>query len=45
MKKGVLKKCTKFLGKHLRQSLFNKVAGLSDLQLYLKRDSGTGVFP
>ena len=32
----------KFTGKHLHQSLFfNKVAGL---KLYLKRDSGTGVF-
>ena len=43
-RKGVLRNFAKFTGKHLRQSLsFNKVAGLS-LQLYLKRDSGTGVF-
>ena len=43
-KTRVLKKFTKFTGKHLCQSLFfNKVADLS-LQLYLKRDSGTGAF-
>ena len=41
-KKAVLRNFTKFIGKDLCQSLFfNKVAGL---QLYLKRDSGTGVF-
>ena len=35
---------TKFTGKHLYQGFFfNKVAG-SSLQLYLKSDSGTGVF-
>ena len=43
-KKGVLRNSAKFTGKQLRQSLcFNKVAGLS-LQLYKKRDSGTGAF-
>ena len=42
VKKGVLRHFTKFIGKHLCQSLFfNEVVGL---QLYLKRDSGTGVF-
>ena len=41
-KKGVVRNFTKFTRKHLCQSLFfNKVAGL---QLYLKRDSATGVF-
>ena len=41
-KRGVLRNFAKFTGKHLYQSLFfSKVAGL---QLYLKRDSGTGVF-
>ena len=45
MKKGVLRNSSKFTGKHLRQSLyFNKVEA-SGLQLYWKRDSGTGVFP
>ena len=41
----VLKNFEKFTGKHRCQSLFfNKVAGLSlSLQLYQKRDSGTGV--
>ena len=34
--KGVLRNVTKFTGKHLCQT--------SGLQLYLKRDSGTGVF-
>ena len=44
LKVSVLKNLAKFIGKHLRQSLFsNKVAGL-DLQLYYKRDSDTGVF-
>ena len=43
-KKGVLKNFAKLIGKHLFQGHFyNKVAGLS-LQLYLKKDSGTGVF-
>ena len=44
-KKGaLLKNFGKFTGKHLCPSLFfNKVAGLS-LQLYFKKDSGTGVF-
>ena len=43
MKKGVLRNFAKFIGKYLCQSLFffDKDAGL---QLYLKRDSGTGVF-
>ena len=40
-KKGVFRNFKKFTGKRLCQSLFfNKVA----LQLYLKRDSNTGVF-
>ena len=44
MIKGVLRYLAKFTGKHLCQShFFDKVAGLS-LQLYSKRDSGTGVF-
>ena len=44
IKKCCLKRFAKFKGKHLCQSLFfNKVAGLR-LQLYLKRDSGTGAF-
>ena len=37
MKKGVIKNFAKFTGKHLCQSLFNKVAGLRlqlSLQLY-----------
>ena len=43
-KKGVLRHFANFIGKHLCHSLvFNKVAGLG-LQLYLKRDPGTGVF-
>ena len=43
-KKAVLKTFAKFTGKHLCQSLFfNKVTGC-DLQLCLKRDSGTDVF-
>ena len=42
--KVVLRNFAKLTGKHLCQSLFfNKVAGLG-LELYLKRDSGTGVF-
>ena len=36
VRKEVLRNFAKFIGKHLRQA--------SDLQLYLKRDSGTGVF-
>ena len=45
VKKGVLENFAKFTGKHQCQSLFfNKVAGASGLQLYEKRDSGTGVF-
>ena len=44
LKVSVLKNLAKFIGKHLRQSLFfNKVAGLG-LQLYYIRDSDTGVF-
>ena len=44
IRKGVLRNFAKFTWKHLCQSLFfDKVARLS-LQLYLKRDSGTGVF-
>ena len=44
VKKGVLTNFAKSTGKYLFQSLFfNKVAGLG-LQLYWKRDPGTGVF-
>ena len=44
VRKGVLRDFAKLTGKYLCQGLFfNKVAGLS-LQLYLKRESGTGVF-
>ena len=46
-KRSVFKNFTKFTGKYLCQSpYFNKVAGLRPwgLQLYWKRDSGTGVF-
>ena len=40
--KGVLRNFEKFTGKHMCQSLFfNKVGG-SSLQLYLKKDPGTG---
>ena len=43
-KRGVLKNVTKFIGKHLCQSLFfNKVA-VSKPATLLKRDPGTGVF-
>ena len=43
-KKGLLKKFTKFTRRHLCQSyIFNKVASLG-LQLYLKKDFGTGIF-
>ena len=41
--KSVLKISAEFTGKHLYHSLFfNKVQ--AGLQLYLKRDSGAGVF-
>ena len=41
---GVLRNFAKFTGKHPCQSFFfGKVAGLS-LQIYSKKDSGTGVF-
>ena len=44
LRKGVLRNFAEFTGKHLHHSLlFNKVAGLS-LQLYLKGETGTGVF-
>ena len=44
VRKGVLRNFAKFTGKHLCQSFFfNKIAG-SGLQLYQKRDSGTGSF-
>ena len=44
IKKSVLKKFTKFTGKHLCQSLFfNKVADLRPATL-LKKDSGKGAF-
>ena len=43
VKRSVLRTSAKFTGKHLCQSLFfNKVVG--SLQLYYKRDSGTGIF-
>ena len=43
-KKGVVKNLVKFVEKHQCQNrFFNKVAGW-DLQIYLKRDSGTCVF-
>ena len=43
VKKGVLRNFAESTGRHLCQSLFfNKVAGLG-LQLYWKRDRGTGV--
>ena len=43
-KKGVLKNFAKFTGKHQCQSLFfDNLQGLG-LQLYLKKDSGSGVF-
>ena len=41
-KKSVLKSFAKFTGKHLRQSLFQ--ISRPGLQLYRKRNSGTGVF-
>ena len=42
--KNVLENFTKFIGKHLYQSFcYNNVVG-PGLQLYQKRDSGTGVF-
>ena len=42
---GIFRDFTKFTGKHLCQSrFFNKVANYS-LQLYLKRDSTTVLFP
>ena len=44
VKQDVPKNFAKSTGKHQRQSpSFNKVAGLT-LQLYYKRDSGTGAF-
>ena len=42
-KKGVLRNFTKFTGKHLCQSLFLIKLQASGLELYLKRESGTGV--
>ena len=43
-KKDVLRNFAQFIRKHLHQSLFlNEVAGLS-LELYQKRDFGSGVF-
>ena len=41
---SVLKKFTKFIGKHLCLSLFFNKVQASDLQLYLKRDSIKDVF-
>ena len=43
-KKGVLKNFTKLTGKYLCQSLLINKAPAHRLQLYQKRDSGTGVF-
>ena len=43
-KKGVPKNFSKFTGKHLYQSFFLTNLHALDLQLYLKRYSGTGVF-
>ena len=44
VRKGVVGNFGKFTEQHLCQSLlFNKVAGLN-LQLYWKRDPGTGIF-
>ena len=43
-KKGSLRNFAKFTGKHMCQSLFLIKLQASDLQLCLKRDSGTGVF-
>ena len=43
--KNVIRNFARYTGKHQRQSLlFNKVAQGSGLQLYYKRDLGTGVF-
>ena len=44
VRKGALRNFVKFTGKHLWQSLFFNKAADHSLQLYLKRDSGTGVF-
>ena len=44
VRKGVLRNFAKFTGKHLCQSLFLIKMQDWDLQLYLKRDSGLGVF-
>ena len=44
VRNGVLRNFAKFIGKHLCQSLFFKKVGGCSLQLYYKRDSGTGVF-
>ena len=43
-KKGVLKNVTKFTGTHLCQSFFFNKLKASGLQLYEKRDPGTGFF-
>ena len=43
--KGVLRNFTKFTGKHLCLSLFFDKNYYQKINLYLKRDSGTGVFP
>ena len=43
-KKSVLTNLAKFTGKHLCQSLFFNKVEKRNLQLYLKRDSGKGVF-
>ena len=42
--KGVLRNFTKFTGKHLCQGLFFNKSYYQKINLYLKRDSGTGVF-
>ena len=43
--KSVVENFSRFLGKHLCQSLFlNKVQAVEDLQFYLKKDSAACVF-
>ena len=42
-KKGVLRNFAEFTGKHLCQSLFFNKNAVQRLELYLKRDSDTGV--
>ena len=44
MKKGVLRNFTKFTGKHLARVSFSIKLRPSGPQLYLKRNTGAGVF-